>query len=48
MAAIEHGTDIIRNQQNKQCEIVPTLAQLHLDYTRERRGLTLYLDQQLK
>ena len=46
MVTTEHLTDIIRNQQSKQHKSVE--AQLHLDYARERQGLTLYLDQQLK
>ena len=32
----------------KKHEIVTTLAQLHLDYARESKGLTIYLDQDLK
>ena len=48
LTAIQYLIDIIRNEQIKQCETVTTLAQLHLDYTGERQGLTLYLDQQLK
>ena len=47
VAAIEHLTDIIRHQQNKQWKIL-TLAQLHLDYTKEKQGLALYQDQRLK
>ena len=38
--AIQDPTDIIRTQQNKKHNIVTTLAQLQLDYTRESQGLT--------
>ena len=44
---IQHMTNVIRNQQLKQCYVVPTLAHLLLDYTRKRQGLTLYLDKHL-
>ena len=44
---LQHLTDTIMKQQNKQHDIV-TLAQLWLDYVRERQALTLYHDKQLK
>ena len=37
MWTIQHLTVIIRNQQNKQFDILTKLAQAHLDYTREGR-----------
>ena len=40
--------DLIRNQQNKYCDIMTILGKLHLDYAREIQGLTLNFDQQLK
>ena len=48
VAAIQHLTEIIRKQQNKQCDIITTLAQLHVDYTEGSQGLRLFLDKQLK
>ena len=46
VATTQYLIDIIRNQQSKQHETVTTLDQLHLEYVRQRQGLTLYLDQQ--
>ena len=39
--AIQDLLDITKNQEWKQHELLNTLAQLHLDYIRERQGLTL-------
>ena len=39
--------DIIRNQQHKQWDLVTTFTQLHLDFSREKQRLTLFLDQQV-
>ena len=44
VAAMQHFIDTIRNQQNKHPYIVTTLTQLHLDYARQKQGLTLYLE----
>ena len=43
--AIQQMTDIIRNMQQKQCNLVTIEAHLYLDYHKEKQGPILFLDQ---
>ena len=45
--AIHHLMDTIQNQQHKQWDFVITLVQLYIDFTREKTGMTLSVDQQV-
>ena len=44
VAEIQHLNEVIKSQQNQECDIIMTPAQLHLNYVAVKQGLTLYLD----
>ena len=46
VGAAQHLTDVIRNQQCKQQDLVNALSQLHLECKRGRERLTLFLAKQ--